>query len=292
MIIVTGSESFVGRILIKKMIENNLEFMGIDLLDNASQDYDYKKLDIRSKEITNFIPHNSDAIIHLASLSSDPLCKGKSYECFDINVMGTLNLINVAKEKNIKQFIFASSEWVYDKFLDDEEKDESAFIDISNHKSEYALSKLVSESNLRQQYEQGFCDVMILRFGIIYGPRKNNWSAVESIFSQVKHKTEVNINSKKNARRFIHVYDICDGILNSIGITGFNILNITGDNLITIEDLIKESENIFEKKISITEKNPAEENIRNPSNKKAKEILNWKPKISLNQGLRTIMPYV
>ena len=88
-------------------------------------------------------------MVHLAALSRDPDCKNKAIECFDVNVMGTLNLIKSTSVKNVKQFIFASSEWVYDKFIDSKEKNEESIINIENHFSEYALSKLVSESNLR-----------------------------------------------------------------------------------------------------------------------------------------------
>ena len=59
---------------------------------------------------------------------------------------------------------------------------------IENHNSEYALSKLVTESNLRQQHNNVFCNVTILRFVIIYSPRKSNWSAIISILNQVKNQ--------------------------------------------------------------------------------------------------------
>ena len=80
--------------------------------------------------------------------------------------------------------------------------------------------------------------------------------------------------------------------LGSIGLKGFNIINLTGDLVITIGDLISESEKILSKKISVIEKNPNEVNIRNPSNKKAKEVINWSPKLTLNQGLKTVLDYV
>jgi len=288
MIVITGSESFVGKVLIKQCIEKKIPVIGIDLVDVTHSDYVYHQIDIRDPKIQEIIPENIDAIIHLAALSRDADCKGKGYDCFDVNVMGTLNLINAAKAKNTKQFIFASSEWVYDKFEQDEVKDEDDVINISNQTSEYALSKIVSEVNLKQQFLNGFCSVTILRFGIIYGPRKNNWSAVESIFNQVKNKSEITVGSLNNGRRFIHVEDISSGIIKSIGLNGFNIINLTGEDLITIDKLILECEKICSKKISIIEKDPRMKNIRNPSNKRAKHILNWYPKISLREGLMSI----
>ena len=291
-ILITGSESFVGKELITKCKECKIQVIGIDSVKPENPNYEFYQKDIRSDQIGDLIPSDIDAIVHLAALSRDQDCIGKSYDCFDINVMGTLNLINSAFKKNVKQFIFASSEWVYNDFKMDEEKDEDSFIDITKHTSEYALSKIVSESNLRQQYERQSNSVTILRFGIIYGPRKNNWSAVESIFSQVKKHEKITINSKRNGRRFVHVSDICDGIIKSVGLKGFNIINLTGDAVITIEDLIDESEKILSKKISVIEKNPNEIDVRNPSNKKAKEMIGWSPKLTLSQGLKTVLEHV
>lgn len=292
-IVITGSESFVGKKLISKLKGSNIEIIGLDTVNiQPNDDYEFHQIDIRNSQIHQFIPREADVLIHLAALSRDPDCKGKSYECFDINVMGTLNLINAASVKKVKQFIFASSEWVYDEFKEDEVKDEDAFINIANHHSEYALSKLVNEANLRQKYEQGFCPVTILRFAIIYGPRKNNWSAVESILNAVKNQSEIQVGSLKNGRRFIHVFDIVEGIKKSIGLSGFNILNLSGNKLITLEDIIKTSQILLGKSVKIIETNPSQINVRNPSNNKAKKMLNWNPEIDLESGLKTVLPFV
>ena len=291
MIVVTGSESFIGKKLISSLLEKNEKVIGFDLVEK-SQNYNFVKIDIRSKNLEDHIPENIDVLIHLASLSSDPLCKGKSYETFDINVMGTLNLIRAAIKKNVKQFIFASTEWVYEGFSENEEKDENSIIDITQHKSEYALSKLVSEINLKQEFDNGLSNVTILRFGIIYGPREKNWAAVESIASMVKNNTEVTVGSLKTGRRFVHVFDIVEGIILSIGKSGFNIINLTGNTIITLNDIIKTTEKLFNKSITIVEKNPTNISLRNPSNQKAKKLLNWNPKINLEDGLKSIKSFI
>jgi len=291
LIVVTGSESFIGKKLISSLLEKNEKVIGFDLVEK-SQNYNFVKIDIRSKNLEDHIPENIDVLIHLASLSSDPLCKGKSYETFDINVMGTLNLIHAAIKKNVKQFIFASTEWVYEGFSENEEKDENSIIDITQHKSEYALSKLVSEINLKQEFDNGLSNVTILRFGIIYGPREKNWAAVESIASMVKNNTEVTVGSLKTGRRFVHVFDIVEGIILSIGKSGFNIINLTGNTIITLNDIIKTTEKLFNKSITIVEKNPTNISLRNPSNQKAKKLLNWNPKINLEDGLKSIESFI
>ncbi len=291
-IVVTGSESFVGKELISQSKKNGIQIIGLDLINANEKDYEFYQVDIKSSKINDIIPENVDAIVHLAALSRDPDCKGKAYNCFNINVMGTLNVINAAILKNVKQFIFASSEWVYDEFIKREEKDEDSSINIANHSSEYALSKLVSEVNLRQQYNNGFCPTTILRFGIIYGPRKDNWSAVESVASAVKNQNEVTVGSLKTGRRFIHVSDIARGIIKSIGLSGFNIINLTGNKIITLDDVIQKSQSIFGKSVKVIEKNSSQISIRNPSNKKAKKMLNWEPQIDLEQGIESLREFL
>jgi len=291
MIVITGSESFVRRELVNQLIKEKKEVIGIDLVNEKSQNYEYIKMDIRSNDITNIIPNNAEAIIHLAALSTDPLCKGKAYNCFNTNVMGTLNLMNTAMKRNVKQFIFASSEWVYSNSIDNEEKNEETIIDISKISSEYALSKIISETNLRQQYTLGFCDITILRFGIIYG-QINGIGAVESIPRKVKNGEKITIGSLKTGRCFVHVKDIVKGIILSLGLENFNIINLSGDKVNTLEEIIEASQRIFHKKIEVVETDPNNPNIRNPSNRKAKKIINWEPEINLEQGIKDLESFL
>jgi len=150
----------------------------------------------------------------------------------------------------------------------------------------------VSEINLKQQFLNGFCPVTILRFGIIYGPRKDNWSAVESIFSQVKNKSEVTVGSLKSGRRFVHVSDIANGLIKSIGLEGFNIINLSGNKVNTLGEIIEIGQNILKKNVTVHETDPSQINVRNPSNAKAKRVLGWEPEIDLEEGLRTVLPFI
>jgi nucleoside-diphosphate-sugar epimerase len=286
-VFITGAQGFVGKNLIALCKKRGIQTIGLDMIGGYNQNC--FQADIRSKSISKFIPKNVDAIIHLAALSKDPYCKNKAYHCFDINVMGTLNLMDIAVEKKVKQFIFASSEWVYDSCGKDEIKTEDSVINIANHTSEYALSKLVSEANLRQKYQHGFCPVTILRFGIIYGKRKDNWSAVESIFNTVRYKNQIVVGSLKTGRYFIHVSDITSGIILSIGLKGFDIFNLCGDRLITLGNILGTSKRLLKKTPQVIEKNPKDFNVRLVSNKKSKRILKWKPQIDLEKGLKTLI---
>mgnify|MGYP001601917033 CR=1 FL=1 len=280
---ITGSKGFIGHELVRQCQENGIEVIGADRADG---------FDIREKSAIDHIPQKVDAIIHLASLSSDTFCRGNEYECFDNNVMGTLNLMQAAVTRKAKQFIFASTEWVYDNCTSEQVKTEESPINIANHTSEYALSKLVSEANLRQKYQQGFCPTTILRFGIVCGSVSAKKSAVESLFLAVKDKNEIQVGSLQTGRCFIHVSDIASGIIKSLGLDGFHIINLAGDRLITLHDIIETSKQILGRNPKIVETDPHNVSVRNISNAKAKKMLGWKPEMTVDTWLENLRSLV
>ena len=293
-IIVAGSESFVARELIAQCLKAGIEVFGFDFAKSSDLPYEFKKGDINDPNISDIIPLGADAIVHLAAISRPQDCEGKPYETFQTNVMGTLNLMRAAKAKGARQFIFPSSDWVYEKFGEGEEKNEDSFIDIAGHTSEYALSKLVSEANLRQAHLRGdFMPVTILRFAIIYGPRPTNWGSLERVASEAKKNDTITFpESRKSGRCYTHVMDTAAGIRAAFGRKDFQIINLAGDDLITLEDIVRGIEKLCNKKVEIIEKNPSVLVARKISNKKAKKLLGWEPQIGLEEGLKTILPFL
>ena len=289
-ILITGIESFVGKVL-KNKINTKHKIYGIDKISFSKSTY---KLDINSKKVANIIKkHKIDIIIHLAAISRDEDCKKDVHNCFKNNVLGTINLISQAKKYKVKQFIFASTEWVYNFENERETKKENDIIDINRINSEYALSKLISENNLRQFYaKDNFMDITILRFGIIYGNRLKNFSAVESLFMKVKNNENINVGSLKTSRQFIHVNDIVRGIIKSFNLNGFNILNLQGNDAITLKELLDCSISITGNKIKIYESNKGNPSIRKVSNLKAIKLINFRSKITVNEGLKDFNKYI
>jgi len=280
MIFITGINSFVGQVLEKSLIKKKIKYLGIDLSINNN---DNKKiLDIRDKKLVNIIPENS-TIIHLAAISTDKDCSDNKILAFDVNVSGTINLLESAIIKKAEKIIFASTEWVYGNKIKKGENKENDKIILNNIDSTYALTKIIGEKILLN-YRSLF-KIIVLRFGIIYGPRKKNWSAFESIFNSCINKNNVEVMSKRTSRRYVHVQDIVDGILLSLKYKDSGTFNLTGDEDLTLENLIKNSSKVLKKNITIFEKNSKSYSIRKPSNLLAKNMLKWKPNKNLNQGL-------
>jgi UDP-glucose 4-epimerase len=296
-IIVSGSESFVGQEFIAQCLKEGVEVFGFDLVKNSDLPYEFHKGDINDPKIGDLFPEGADALVHLAALSRDRDCAGKAYECFSTNVMGTLNLVRAAKARGVKQFVFSSSEWVYEKFAPGEVKDEASLIDIAGHSSEYALSKLVTEANLRQEYLRGqSMGITVLRFAIVYGPRPLAAAgSVERIMSEAKTSEAMTFSgSGKSGRCYIHVHDIARGIRASLGRKDFQIINLAGNEFVTLEDIVRITEKLCgkAKPATIVEKDPAAIVARNISNRKAKELLGWKPEIGIEAGFKTILPFI
>jgi nucleoside-diphosphate-sugar epimerase len=287
---ITGCNSFIGRELIRQCDDKEISITGVDLL--PSERDDCHSADICVPDIGRLIPSDVDAVVHLAGLTRDPDCRDRATECFQANVMGTLNLIDAAQDRGAGQFIFASSEWVYDSFEKGVAKREDSPINAANLTSEYALSKFVSEVNLRQKFQHGFCPVTVLRFGIVYGPRKENWSAVEALLNSIATKDELTVGSRETGRNFIHVSDIASGILASVGLPEFEVINLQGDNLVTLGEVLDESRSLLGREIPISESNPNEPSIRFVDNTKAKQLLDWVPRVSLPEGLRSVAQFL
>jgi nucleoside-diphosphate-sugar epimerase len=280
---ITGAESFVGKRLVKHCKDKNISYSGVDVV--ASEDSNISKIDICDDDLRELIPVDS-VVIHLAAISRDPDCAKNPSLANKINVEGTLNVLRSAKLRDCRQIIFASSEWVYGQVSNDSEQRESDELHVQRLDSIYAITKAVGEHYLRLLRED--LAVTILRFGIIYGPRPSNWSAVESLFNSVKNNEEVVVGSLKAGRRFIHVDDICAGILAAVGQINFEIFNISGDGTVTLGQIIEESKKIHSTTPKVIESSPEKISLRNPSNLKAKQRLDWSPLVSLSEGLKSL----
>jgi len=284
---ITGAESFIGRALRARCAGAGEPVTGIDSAAPAGSPM--QRADIRDPAIADLLPVGA-TIVHLAAISRDPDCRADPRLAFDVNVTGTLNLAAAAHKRAARQLIFASSEWVYGDVANDEVQVENRPIDVTAMKSEYALTKIVAEQCLKLGCR--LPAVTILRFGIVYGPRAANWSAVESLFNAVRVRDEVRVGAVKTARRFIHVDDIASGILASRGRSGFEIFNLSGDRPISLGEVIEASMRVVGRRPRIVETNPSQPSIRNPDNRKARAQLGWRPSIDLDRGLGSVADFL
>ena len=285
-VLVTGADGFVGRSLVSRLRKQGVEVIAIDAGPSVEGTV---KADICDPEIEQLIPSQS-IVIHLAALSTDGQCREEPEKAVQVNILGTLNLANVSRKKNARQFIFASSEWVYGDTGGGEVKTETSPVDIATLTSVYAVTKAATEPILRSEIAPE--NVTNLRFGIVYGPRPDSWSAVERLLVDVSEQSTIQVGSKLTGRRFIYIDDLVDGILASIGQPGFNTFNLNGNDLVTIGDIIATSAELLSRTPEVIQASPDDWVQRNPSNALAVSTLDWSPRYNIVQGIREVAEYL
>ncbi len=142
------------------------------------------------------------------------------------------------------------------------------------------MEKIIVESRINYS---------ILRFGIIYGNKKSNFSAVESLVQQVKKRKVINVFSKKTSRSFIHIDDIVRAIILSIGLKKKQTLDVQGPNLVSLETIIRLTSKILGKNVKIHQKDKNKFSIRNINPSLSHKILQFKPKVNINKGIKSIL---
>lgn len=283
-VVVTGANGFIGARLVQKLSERGVDVVRID----ASGADGAHPVDICSPAVADLIPESS-RIVHLAALSTSGSCKDQPARAAEVNIGGTLNLAQSARARGSKQFVFASTEWVYGSSSSEEPAFEKNPIDITALNDTYAVTKLAAENLLRTTGL--FDDLMVLRFGIVYGPRSENWSAAESLLAAAA-KGLVEVGSLSTARRFIFVDDVVDGIIASLGRPGHDVLNIAGSKLASLGDVITESEKILGRTVEVRETNPTAISVRNPDPAHAMAVLGWRPEVDLREGLSRVASHL
>jgi nucleoside-diphosphate-sugar epimerase len=287
---VTGIASFVGRAFERRAIEAGHEVWGADLAPPGSARH--VRIDIRDPALADAIPEGVDAVVHLAALSRDPDCRGKSYECFDANVMGTLAVERAARARKAKRLVFASSEWVYDGLPAGAARHAGVALDAARIGGEYALSKYVSECNLRQIAARGGTPATALRFGIIYGPRAINWSAVEALLDKVARGEAISVGSRATARRFLHVSDAAGAILAAAPRSSeFDILDVQGPALVALGEIVERGAAILGRAATLTETDPANPSVRAVDDSASRDALGWAPETGIDAGLRSVAKF-
>ncbi len=144
----------------------------------------------KAKEI--ILSHRPDAIIHLAAETDVDWCQNNPQECSNINVKGTQNLVNIAKEIE-SVFVYPSTFYVYGGGKKDYYDDRVDEPDIDTISSVYAKSKFMGEEAVRRNLKRYF----ILRFGALFGGGKKDKKFVAKILNLIKTQREIRIVSDR-----------------------------------------------------------------------------------------------
>lgn len=309
-IIVTGGAGFIGSNLIEQLLlDSNNIVTCIDNFDNfyskelkknnlksalKNPRFTFFEIDIRDAESLNKkLISNYDVIIHLAAKAGVRPSIEDPIEYQSVNVIGTQTLLEFARKKEIKKFIFASSSSVYGVNSNYPWKESDSDLKPI---SPYAASKLSGEflgsvySNL---YDVQF---LALRFFTVYGPRQRPDLAIHKfVKSIIKDETIQIYGDGSTSRDYTFIHDILDGIIGALNYnkTKFEIINLGNNTPTKLTELIKTIEKVTKKKAKLeyVPEKMGDVSITYASIDKAKNLLNYNPSISIELGIKNFVDW-
>lgn len=216
-LLITGGAGFIGSHMAENFVNKGWEVVVLDNFltgkrENLSHISGKLKIvegDIRNASIVNEVMEGCDAVIHLAALASVPASFNDPIGTYEVNFMGTQNVLEAAHQNNVKRVTFASSSAVYgdtQTFPITEENPD-------NPLSPYGVSKLLGEK-LCRFYNTAFgLSVVIFRFFNVYGPRQNPFSEYSAVIpkflSIIKDGgTPTIFGDGEQTRDFIYISDL------------------------------------------------------------------------------------
>ena len=299
-ILVTGGAGFIGSNVVDNFISLGHKIVIVDNLstgfrENINPRAKFYRVDIRSKKIEEiFKKEKIEALCHHAAQIDvrksveDPIHDAR------INIEGTLNLLSNCIEYKTKKVIFASTGGALygeqDYFPADESHPERPL-------SPYGIAKLAIEKYLYFYKEVFGLNYISLRYANVYGPRQNPWgeAGVVAIFTQkLLSGEEAIINGDgKQTRDFVYVKDVVKTNLLALDYPESDFFNIgTGieNDVNTIFKLLRQKTGSKQKEIHKPGK-PGEQKRSVLDCSKAKKLLGWSPKYSLENGLEETVKY-
>ena len=300
-IFITGGAGFIANKLIGNLIGNNK----IVVFDNFRRDtlssspfVNHKNLTVVKGDVLDYNAvynsmSGSDIVIHAAAIAGIKTVIIKPTLTMRVNMLGTANVLEAAKEHNItNRFVdFSTSEVFGNRAFKSSEKDETVSGSAGEARWTYAVSKLAGEHLAMAYFKEFNLPVVTIRPFNVYGPGQTGEGAIQIFIKRALKNEDIYIYGDGNQiRAWCYVDDFVDGMMlcieneKAIG-ESFNIGNaravttIYGLAQIVTKVLNSKSKIVFKPQLS------ADIELRIPSVKKAEELLGFKAKIDLEDGL-------
>ncbi|AFK85625.1 MULTISPECIES: SDR family oxidoreductase [Thermoanaerobacterium] len=298
-ILVTGGAGFIGSNIVDLLIDNGYDVAVVDNLSTGKKENINKKARFYNIDITDddlykvFEYEKIDIVIHHAAQIdiqrsiNDPVFDAK------VNIIGTINLLECCRKYDVKKIVYASSAAVYGdpEYLGVDEKHRV------NPISYYGISKHTPEHYIKVYNELYGLKYTILRYANVYGIRQDpkGEGGVISIFidKMLSGKNPVIFGDGNQTRDFIYVKDVAKANLLALEKGDNEIINISTNRSTTINELVEIMNKFMEKPLKPIYKEPRKGDILHSylDNKKAKDVLRWKPDYSLEDGLKETIKY-
>lgn len=298
-ILVTGGAGFIGSHLVDRLIKEGDKVVVIDNLstgktENLHNEAKFYQLDICSKEIRDvFKKEKIDIVYHKAAQINvqrsieDPIFDG------NVNILGTINILEACKETNVKKIIYPSSAAAYGepKYLGIDEKHPIRPI------SYYGISKYTPENYIRIYNELYNIDYTIFRYSNVYGIRQDpkGEGGVIDIFMKKLFEGEppIILGDGNITRDFIYVEDVIEANMKALNRGSKEVFNIGTGKGTSIKELFNMMKKIMEIDVKVKYGKERKGDVKNSffNINKAKKKLGWTPQYRLEEGLKESIKY-
>ena len=299
-VLVTGGAGFIGSHLVDRLIQEGNQVVVIDNLSTGKRKQVNKKavlykIDIRSKRIERvFRKERPLTVVHLAAqMNVRHSTENPEFDA-DVNILGTLNLLEHAVNNGVRKVSFASSGGaVYGE--------QEVFPAAESHRTEplspYGISKLAGEKYLAYYANTMGLRTVVLRFANVYGPRQDSEgeAGVVAIFSKLMLEGGQPIinGTGKQTRDFVYVDDIVEAIMATIGEDIQGIFNVGTGQESTVNEcygIIKSLTNSSCKDLyGAAKKGEQFRSVLDVT--KLRERFGWDPQVSLPEGLKLTVEF-
>ena len=299
-VLVTGAAGFIGSNLTDTLLELGAEVTGIDNFFNGklenleealeNKKFHFRKGDIRDLDFLMGILEDIEIIYHKAAFTSVPQSILMPESCNDVNINGTLNLLNAARKRDIEKIIFASSSSVYGNIPTLPKKEDMVRLPISP----YGVTKLACEAYMKSYYEVYGLNTISLRYFNVFGPRQKDstYSGVIAIWLGriINNKDLIIFGDGEQSRDFTYINDVIQAnLLATEHMASGEIINIGAGSPIKLTDLanlVLKITNKIDLKIVYTDPRPGDIVHSYADISKAKKLIRFQPEFNQEQGLR------
>ena len=279
-ILVTGGTGFAGRNLV-----NSLRMLGQDVV--TLKDCGGNSIDVRDwqqiKEISEV-----GTVYHLAGITSIPYSFENPRETFEVNVAGTVNVLEFCRLHKVEKVVFASS-YLYGRpqYLPVDEKHPLS------PTNPYAVSKLMAENVCRAYHEYYGLKCVILRLFNLYGKGQSGNFLIPSVLNQLANG-RIELLDDEPRRDFLYITDGVDAFIKAAGYSasGFEVFNIGAGVSQKVSDIVDLAVKLAGVECSIVYKHERKrdaimDTVADIS--KAKRLLQWQPQVSFEDGLSDML---